>query len=116
MEVIATDPAPGAHVPPGTTVTASVRLEPGAAPGDLAVALDGADVTARCALRTDLAHPPRRADLVFAGPLDDGEHEIVVSLGSAHGSHAWRFTVGESDQGPSPEAGEAMTSPKEGDG
>jgi hypothetical protein len=94
MEVIATEPAAGARVPPGTTIVARLRLAPGSAPDGLSLRLDGEDVTARCALRTDRAHPPRRADLVLAGPLAAGEHEAVLSWPRPPGTHAWRFTVG----------------------
>ena len=55
-------------------------------------------MTDRCSLRMDLAHPPLRADVSLAGPLDTGEHRIVVGLGTAGSSHAWRFTVGEPDE------------------
>jgi hypothetical protein len=98
MEVIATEPAAGARVAPGTTITARLRLAPGSAPHGLALRLDGEDVTARCALRTERAHPPRRADLVLAGPLGPGEHEAVLSWSRPPGTHAWRFTVGGTDE------------------
>jgi hypothetical protein len=94
--VIATVPAPGARAPHDTPVVASVRLAPGASPGDLRLELDGEDVTGRCRLRTDRAHPPRRADLVLAGPLEAGEHEAILRR-PAGGAHAWRFTVAQTD-------------------
>jgi hypothetical protein len=97
MEVIATEPAAGARVPPGTTITARLRLAPGSGAEGLALRLDGEDVTARCALRVDRAHPPRRADLVLAGPPGAGEHEAVLSWPRPPGTHAWRFTVGQAD-------------------
>jgi len=114
MQVIATQPAAGAHVPPDTDITARVRLG-GAPPKDLTLRVDGVDVTARCSLRTDLAHPPLRADVFLAGPLDAGEHRIVLGLGPGHGTHAWRFTVRESDGDSATEEGGAMISAKEDD-
>jgi hypothetical protein len=93
MEVIATEPAAGECVPPATAITARLRLAPASAPEGLALLLDGEDVTARCALRTDRAHPPLRADLVLAGPLAPGDHEAVLSWSRPPGTHAWRFTV-----------------------
>ena len=94
MEVIATEPAAGARVAPGTTITARLRLAPGSAPDEIALRLDGEDVTARCALRVDRAHPPLRADLALAGPPGPGEHEAVLSWPRPPGTHVWRFTVG----------------------
>jgi hypothetical protein len=106
MELIATVPAAGATAAADTPLIASVRLAPRGRPEGLRLTLDGEDVTARCALRTDLAQPPRRADLVLAGPLAPGEHEAVVSWPEAAGApreHAWRFAVGAG--GPAPARG-----------
>jgi len=97
VEVIATVPAQGGHAEDGVPLVASVRLAPDAPAPELRLALDGEDVTARCAVRTDRAHPPRRADLVLAGPLGAGEHEAEVSWltpGGAQRTHRWRFAVG----------------------
>lgn len=93
MEVVATEPAPGVRVPAGASLTATVRLSGGQGAEGLALLLDGEDVTARCAVRVDLAHPPRRADLVLPG-LPPGDHEAVVRWPSPPGAHAWRFSVG----------------------
>ena len=109
MQVIATEPAAGAHVPPDTSITARVRLG-GAPPKDLTLRVDGVDVTGRCSVRMDLAHPPVRVDVSLAGPLDAGEHRVVLGLGPGDGTHEWRFTVGESDEDPATEEGGAMTS------
>jgi hypothetical protein len=100
VEVVATEPATGARAARATTLTVRLRLAPhdGAVVG-LALRLDGEDVTARCALRTDRAHPPRRADLVLPGPLAPGEHEAVVSWPQPGGTHAWRFTVTTDETG-----------------
>jgi hypothetical protein len=101
VEVVATDPADGARAPCATAVTVRLRLAPddGAVIG-LALRLDGEDVTARCALRTDRAHPPLRAELVLPGPLAPGEHEAVVSWPQPGGTHAWRFAVADTARAP----------------
>ncbi len=47
-------------------------------------------------MRTDRVHPPRRADLVLAGPIAPGDHEAAVRWTGDDGTlreHAWRFTV-----------------------
>ena len=96
LGVTTTAPAPGSTVAPDATVVASLRLAPGGGVEGVRLALDGEDVTGRCAVRTDLAHPPRRADLVLAGPLAPGRHEAVVRWTADDGApreHAWRFTV-----------------------
>jgi hypothetical protein len=113
MEVIATDPAPGARVGPATTVTASVRLGPGVTARALSLVLDGEDVTARCALRTDLAHPPRRADLILPGHLSAGGHEAVVRCDGPPADHAWAFTVVDPGDDPRRGQGTAASAAKE---
>jgi hypothetical protein len=115
MEVIATDPAPGARVGPATTVTASVRLGAGVTAGALSLVLDGEDVTARCAVRTDLAHPPRRADLILAGPLAAGGHEAIVRCDGPPADHAWAFTVVDPRDDPPRGQGTATRAAKEED-
>ncbi len=77
-----------------------LRVPPGwgAEGAGLALELDGEDVTARCALRTDRMWPPRRVELVLrAGGLSAGPHEAVVRWSGADGAprrHAWAFEAG----------------------
>jgi hypothetical protein len=96
VDVTATVPGPGDTASPDTPVVVSLRLAPGGGVEGVRMALDGEDVTARCLTRTDLVHPPRRADLVLAGPLAPGDHEAVVRWTADDGApreHAWRFSV-----------------------
>jgi hypothetical protein len=55
--------------------------------------LDDADVTARCAIRTDRASPPRRADVVLA-EVEEGDH--VARLAWSGGEATWSFSVMDS--------------------
>jgi hypothetical protein len=63
----------------------------GATPEGLRMSLDGEDVTDRCAIRTDRAQPPRRAEIVLAG-VPAGEHAAELEWPGG-GSHAWRFAL-----------------------
>jgi hypothetical protein len=77
-----------------------LRVPPGwdAEAAELALELDGEDVTGRCALRTDRMWPPRRVELVLrAVDLAAGAHEAVVGWRGADGAphrHAWAFGAG----------------------
>jgi hypothetical protein len=82
-------------------VAAVLRVPPGWEPpgGGLSLALDGEDVTARCALRVGLTEPVRRVELVLpdASGLEPGRHEAVVRWAGADGAprtHAWTFEAG----------------------
>jgi hypothetical protein len=86
----ATRPSDGETAAPGAAVVAVLELEPGWSDEGLFLHLDGEDVTARCAIRTDRAWPPRRAEVVL-GDVEPGEHR--AELRWPGGAHAWSFAV-----------------------
>jgi hypothetical protein len=89
--LIATRPEDGGTAPPGAALVAVLALEGEWSAEGLRVRLDGADVTARCQIRTDRAWPPRRAEIVLTA-VSGGEHRAELEWpGSA--PHVWRFTV-----------------------
>jgi hypothetical protein len=63
--LIATRPQDGETAAPGAAVVAVLAIEGEWAPDGLRMWLDGTEVTERCAVRTDRAWPPRRAELVL---------------------------------------------------
>ena len=79
-------------------VLASLALAGDPPPGaaDVRMIVDGRDVTAACVRRMDLAHPPRRVDLVYTppAPWTRGEHEVRVEGPGVVAPAASRFTVG----------------------
>jgi hypothetical protein len=66
-----------------------VDLE-GGSPDGIRLSVDGEDVTDRCAIRVDRAHPPRRAEVVVRD-LTAGEHR--AELAWPGGRHEWRFEI-----------------------
>jgi hypothetical protein len=89
--LIATRPPDGGIAAPGAAVVASLGLDPDWSPEGLRMWLDNAEVTERCAIRTDRAWPPRRADVVLAD-VEEGEH--VARLRWSGGEEAsWSFSV-----------------------
>jgi hypothetical protein len=89
--LIATRPPDGGTAAPGAAVVAVLELDPDWSPEGLRMWLDDAEVTARCAIRTDRAWPPRRADVVLA-EVEEGEH--VARLRWSGGDEAtWCFAV-----------------------
>jgi hypothetical protein len=91
--LIATRPEDGETGPPGMPIVAVLALEGDWSEEGLRVRLDGVDVTERCAIRTDRAWPPRRAEIVLAD-VGAGEHRAELEWpGGA--PHAWRFAVSE---------------------
>jgi hypothetical protein len=89
--LIATRPPDGGTAAPGAAVVAVLELDPDWSPEGLRMWLDDGEVTARCAIRTDRAWPPRRADVVLAD-VEEGEH--VARLRWSDGDEAtWRFAV-----------------------
>jgi hypothetical protein len=89
----ATRPADGEATAPGEAVVATLEIEPGWDASALCVRVDGEDVTARCAIRTDRGWPPRRADVVLpdVGP---GEHRASLEWPGVP-AQEWRFAVAE---------------------
>jgi len=57
---------------------AVLELDPDWSPEGVRLLLDGEDVTDRCQIRTDRAHPPRRAEIVLAG-LPPGAQQAHLS-------------------------------------
>jgi hypothetical protein len=90
--LIATRPEDGGTGPPGAAIVAVLELEGGWSQEGLRVRLDGEDVTERCAIRTDRAWPPRRAEIVLAG-VSAGEHRAELEWPGG-GPHTWRFALG----------------------
>lgn len=64
-----------------------LELDPGRPLEDLRLLIDGEDVTGRCAVRTDRAHPPRRAEIVLAG-LPPGARDASLSWRGGEASFA----------------------------
>jgi hypothetical protein len=90
--LIATRPPDGETAAPGAAVGAVLALDPHWSPDSVRMWLDGAEVTERCAIRTDRAWPPRRAEVVL---MDVGAGEHMAELEWAEGDRAaWRFAVG----------------------
>lgn len=90
--LIATRPPDGETAPPGAAVVAVLALDPDWSPDDVRMWLDGVEVTERCAIRTDRAYPPRRAEVVLA-EVGPGEHVADLEWGEG-GRASWRFGVG----------------------
>jgi hypothetical protein len=90
--LIATRPPDGATAAPGAAVVAVLALDPDWSQDGVRMWLDGAEVTDRCAIRTDRAYPPRRAEVVL---MDVGPGEHVAEVQWAEDGHAsWAFVVG----------------------
>ena len=92
--LIATRPVDGGTGPPDTAVVAILELEEGWSEDGVRLRLDGEDVTARCAIRTDRAWPPRRAEIVLTG-VGPGTHSAELEWPGGDGPHLWRFVVAE---------------------
>ena len=89
--LIATRPSDGETAGPGAAVVAVLALDPDWSVDDVRMWLDGAEVTDQCAIRTDRAYPPRRAEIVLA---DVGPGEHTAELRWAQDGHAsWRFAI-----------------------
>jgi hypothetical protein len=89
--LIATRPPDGETAAPGAAVVAVLALDTDWSADDVRMWLDGKDVTERCAIRTDRAYPPRRAEVVLT---DVGAGEHVAELQWEEGDRAsWRFAV-----------------------
>jgi hypothetical protein len=89
--LIATRPPDGGTAAPGAAVVASLGLGSDWSPEGVRMWLDDDDVTERCAIRTDRAWPPRRADVVLPD-VDEGEH-VARIMWSGGGEATWRFSV-----------------------
>jgi hypothetical protein len=89
--LIATRPPDGGTAAPGAAVVVSLGLDPDWSPEGLRMWLDDADVTARCAIRTDRGSPPRRADVVLA-EVEEGDH-VARLRWPGGGEASWSFSV-----------------------
>jgi hypothetical protein len=89
--LLATRPPDGATAAPGAAVVAVLGLDPDWSPDAVRMWLDGVEVTERCAIRTDRAYPPRRAEIVLAD-VGPGEHVADLEW-AADGRASWRFAV-----------------------
>jgi hypothetical protein len=89
--LIATRPPDGETAAPGAAVVAVLALDPDWSQEGVRMWLDGAEVTARCAIRTDRAYPPRRAEIVLTD-VDPGEHVAELQW-AEHGRASWRFAI-----------------------
>lgn len=72
-------------------LVAVLEIDRGWSPEGLRLVVDGEDVTGRCAIRTDRAWPPRRAEIVLSG-LAAGGHQAELTCPGAD-PHAWRFNT-----------------------
>ena len=90
--LIATRPDDGETGPRGAAIVAVLELEGDWSEEGLRFRLDGEDVTGRCAIRTDRAWPPRRAEIVLTG-VGSGEHRAELEWPGGE-PHAWRFALG----------------------
>jgi hypothetical protein len=92
--LIATRPPDGETAAPGAAVVAVLALDPDWSPEGVRMWLDGVEVTESCAIRTDRAFPPRRAEVVLTG-VGAGEHVAEVQW-AEEGRASWRFAVDQS--------------------
>jgi hypothetical protein len=89
--LVATRPEEGETGPAGAAVVAVLELDGDWSEEGLRVRLDGEDVTGRCAIRTDRAWPPRRAEIVLAG-VSSGEHRAELEWPGGR-PQAWNFAL-----------------------
>jgi hypothetical protein len=89
--LIATRPPDGETAAPGAAVVAVLAIDGDWSPEGVRVWLDDDEVTERCAIRTDRAWPPRRAEVVLTG-VGVGEH-VAELRWAEDGRASWRFAV-----------------------
>jgi hypothetical protein len=89
--LIATRPPDGETAAPGAAVVAVLAIEGAWSAESVRVWLDGAEATDRCAIRTDRAWPPRRAEVVLTG-VEAGQHLAELRWQDG-GEASWRFAV-----------------------
>ena len=89
--LIATRPPDGETAAPGAAVVAVLAIEGDWSADSVRVWLDGAEATDRCAVRTDRAWPPRRAEVVLTG-VEAGQHLAELRWQDG-GEASWRFAV-----------------------
>ena len=89
-------PPPNTVAEPSTTLAFTVRTgdEREIDPAQVAVSVDGRDVTSECAVRLPRLWPANRADYAYcpAGGWAAGRHEVSVAWDGAP-LQAWHFDV-----------------------